>query len=353
MNLEYPDIATPESASGSLTELADGLFWATMPVNEALGAINIWLLRDAGGWSVIDTGWRNPQTLAAWQVIADRWFAAPATLRVFCTHMHPDHCGVSGWLAERYGASLHMTRLEYYTLRMLAWDVMRPAPAHALAFYRATGIGQDAIDNYRHQFGEFGQMVYPLPDAFQALADGDRLRIGGRTWDVIVGRGHSPEHACFYCAELKVLVSGDQILPRISSNVSVYPYEPEAEPLSGWVESLGRIKTLVPADVLVLPAHGRPFRGLHERIDALIDDVSERLRSISSALGERPCRVVDIFPVQYNRPITAKLGTMAAGETLAHLAHLCRLGRARRVTDAEGVHWWRAVADTGRVWYDL
>lgn len=343
MSLDYPDLAMPETGSGALTELADGLFWATMPVNEALGAINIWLLREPDGWSVIDTGWRNPQTLTAWQTIADRLFTPQSVIRVYCTHMHPDHCGVTGWLSERYGASLHMTRLEYYTLRMLAWDVMRPAPPHALEFYRSTGLGEDAIDSYRHQFGEFGQMVYPLPDAFEALVDGDSLTIGGRSWQVIVGRGHSPEHACFYCAELNVLVSGDQILPRISSNVSVYPYEPQAEPLSGWVESLSRIRALVPSDVLVLPAHGRPFRGLHERIDALLAEVVERLQRLAAALRVKSHRVADIFPIQYSRPITARLGTMAAGETLAHLAHLRRLGRVRCEIDGEGIQWWRAV----------
>lgn len=345
MSLDYPDIAAPDCGSGALTEIADGLFWATMPVNEALGAINIWLLRDGAGWSVIDTGWRNAETLAAWQVLSARLFAPGAPVRVICTHMHPDHCGVSGWLAERHGATLHMTRLEYYTLRMLAWDVMRPAPPQALAFYRATGLPAEAIDHYCHQFGEFGQMVYPLPDAFQALADGDRIMIDGREWQVIVGRGHSPEHACLYCPALNVLISGDQVLPRISSNVSVYPYEPEAEPLAGWIESLTRIRALVPVDVLVLPAHGKPFHGLHARIDALLGDVELRLERIGTALAQGPCRVVDIFPVQYNRPIGPRLGTMAAGETLAHLAHLRRLGRARRTIDAEGVHWWHAAGD--------
>lgn len=344
MSLEYPDITAPATGSGVLAEVVDGLFWASMPVNEMLAAINIWIIREDDGWALVDTGWRNAETMAAWQAIARQIFHTNRPTRIFCTHMHPDHCGLSGWLAEKYAASLHMTRLEYYTLRMLAWDVMRPAPRQALDFYRAAGLDEAAIGHYREQFGEFGRMVYPLPDAFHALADGDQLTIGGRRWQVVVGRGHSPEHACLYCPDLNVLVSGDQILPRISSNVSVYPYEPEAEPLAGWIGSLQKIRAMVPANALVLPAHGAPFRGLHHRIDALLADVDERLRRIRAVLSAGPQRIVDIFPAQYDRPITAKLGTMAAGETLAHLIHLRSLGLARRGRDREGVDWWHAVS---------
>lgn len=343
MDLEYPAIAAPPVGSGALVEIADGLFWTAMPVNDMLASINIWLLREDDGWTLIDTGWRNAQTIAAWQVIAEKWFIGKYPTRILCTHMHPDHCGLSGWLAERYGAKLHMSRLEYYTLRMLAWDVMRTAPPQALGFYRSAGLDDAAISHYREQFGEFGQMIYPLPDAFIALADGDCLTIGGRHWQVVIGKGHSPEHACFYCPELNVLISGDQVLPRISSNVSVYPYEPEAEPLTDWIESLRKIRSAVPENVMVLPAHGAPFRGLHRRIDALLADVDDRLRRIMMSLTDGPMRIVDIFPIQYDRPITPRLGTMAAGETMAHLNHLCQKGLTRRETDQNGIHFWRAV----------
>ncbi|WP_439955514.1 hypothetical protein, partial [Klebsiella pneumoniae] len=65
------------------------------------------------------------------------------------------------------------------------------------------------------------------------------------------------------------LISGDQVLPKISSNVSVFPTEPDGDPLTDWLNSLAKVKREVPDDVLVLPAHNEPFRGLHARLDHL------------------------------------------------------------------------------------
>lgn len=339
----YLDLEPPTTGSGDLIEIADGVFWASMPVNDQLAAINIWLLRDHQDWAVMDTGWRNPATLTAWRQIADRLFNDSAPKRVFCTHMHPDHSGLSGWLSETYGARLHMTRLEYFTLRMLAWDVARSAPQHSLDFYRAAGLDEDALDRYRMIFGEFGRMIYPMPDAFNALAHGEYFDIGGVTWQVVVGSGHSPEHACFYSPALKLFVSGDQVLPRITSNVSVYPYEPDADPLTDWLFTLERIKRIVPDDVLVLPAHGKPFHGLHDRIDTLIAGHEKDLVSLHSALEGKEMSPAALFPVLYSRPITNELSLMAAGETLAHLACLRTRGFATVKVDAKGVQRWTAL----------
>jgi len=175
------------------------------------------------------------------------------------------------------------------------------------------------------------------------LRDAEEVVIGANTWRVIVGSGHSPEHACLYCSALKVLISGDQILPRISSNVSVHPTEPDADPMSNWLDSLAKLKREVPDDVLVLPAHNECFRGLHARIDALARGQETSLRRLRRSLAE-PKRVVDVFGALFARPIgdgDVPLLGMATGEAIACLNHLIQRGEATRSFDVDGVAWYR------------
>jgi glyoxylase-like metal-dependent hydrolase (beta-lactamase superfamily II) len=239
-----------------------------------------------------------------------------------------------------------MSRLEYLTCRVMVSDTGREAPPDALAFYRRAGWKPAAIETYSTRFGNFGKMIHPLPDSFQRLRDGDELRIGAHPWRVVVGSGHSPEHACLYCPELKVLISGDQVLPRISSNVSVNPTEPDADPMSDWLASLAKLKREVPDDVLVLPSHNECFRGLHARLDALASGQEKALQRLRRSLRE-PKRAIDVFGALFARPIgendVALLG-MATGESVACLNHLVRRGEASRELDAEGVAWFRMAA---------
>ncbi len=183
-------------------------------------------------------------------------------------------------------------------------------------------------------------MIYPLPAGYRRLKDGEVLALGAQEWQVVLGRGHSPEHACLYCPAMKLLISGDQVLPKISSNVSVFPTEPDADPLEDWLVSLAGVKARVPDDVLVLPAHLAPFNGLHARIDQLIGMHQKNLASLESRLSA-PCRVVDVFDTLFSRPITDGTLGMATGEAIAHLNHLCRTGRAMRDVDSQGIWWWR------------
>jgi glyoxylase-like metal-dependent hydrolase (beta-lactamase superfamily II) len=187
-----------------------------------------------------------------------------------------------------------MSRLEYLTCRLMAADTGRMAPEDGIAFYRAAGWDDQAIERYKERFGSFGQMIYPLPDSYRRISDGDILRLGAHEWTVVVGSGHSPEHSCLYCPQLRLLISGDQVLPRISSNVSVYPTEPEADPLSDWLSSLRMLKHRIPDDVLVLPAHNSPFIGLHARADELIDSHSRGLSRLEDMLAE-PKRALDVL----------------------------------------------------------
>lgn len=272
---------------GELVEIASGVFWSRIPMPGKLDHINVWLITDDDGVSVIDTGMRTPDAEDAWTLLLRQMQDYGMVQRVFVTHMHPDHVGLAGWLTELHPAQFWMTRLEYMTCRILeAQSHDDSVPEDFISFHCSAGWSAAAIRSYSSHYGNFGKRVFPLPRAYHRLEHGQSHEIGGHTWRVVVGSGHSPEHACFYCEELKLLISGDQVLPKISSNVSVTPIEPLANPMADWLESLRWLKAEIPNDVLVLPAHQECFMGLHERIDALIAEQERSFELLWQSLRE-------------------------------------------------------------------
>ncbi|HEU0203389.1 MAG TPA: MBL fold metallo-hydrolase [Burkholderiaceae bacterium] len=342
--LIYPFETPP--APGQTLQVAPGVLWMRMPLPFALNHINLWALEDTDGWAVVDTGIRSEETAAAWRALfASSSDKRPLT-RVFVTHMHPDHIGMAGWLTRKFKCRLWMTRLEYLNCRVLVSDTGRDAPPDGVEFYRRAGWGDNAIETYNARFGNFGKHIHCLPDSYRRLQDGEEIVIGAQRWRVIVGTGHSPEHACLYCPALKLLISGDQVLPRISSNVSVYPIEPEANPMHDWLESLAKIKRQVPDDVLVLPSHNECFRGLHARLDYLAQGQARAFEQLRRALRE-PKRAIDVFGALFGRAIgesNVPLLGMATGESVACLNYLRGRGEASRNIDEHGVAWYRLVA---------
>ena len=351
--LVYPCGEAP--APGTVKQVAPGVLWLRMPLPFALNHINLWAIADADaqgpGWAIVDTGTQTPDVLAAWRaLIADDGPLAATPqgnriTRIFCTHMHPDHVGMAGWLARKFQCRLWMTRLEYLTCRTLAADTGREAPEDAIRFYRQTGWPEEAIDVYRARFGGFSRYLHPLPDSYRRISDNEVIRIGDHDWRVTVGRGHSPEHACLVCDDLGVLVSGDQVLPRISSNVSVFPTEPDADPLGDWIASLTHLRATLGEHLLVLPAHGDPFTGLHARLDRLSAGHQRGLTRLRRSLADAPKRAIDVFGALFARPIDSKgdLLGMATGESLAHINHLVARGEVVAELGADGVRRYRAV----------
>ncbi len=338
-------------APGEVREVAPGVLWLRMPLPLALNHINLWAIADADGWAIVDTGAKTPETMAAWGRLISPDGPLAATpqgarvSRVIVTHQHPDHVGSAGWLTRKFECRLWMTRLEYLSCRTLVADTGREAPDDAIRFCRQAGWSEAALDMYRARFGWFGKLVHALPDSYRRIRDGEQLRIGGHDWQVVVGQGHSPEHACLRCDALGVLISGDQVLPRISSNVSVFPTEPDADPLGDWLASIARLRAMLSDELLVLPAHGEPFRGLHARLDRLAAGHAKGLERLERLLTE-PKRVIDVFGALFARPIDDKgvqLG-LATGESLAHLNYLVAAHRVRRFAGDDGAWRYQRVA---------
>ena len=352
--LRYPCGEPP--GPGEIKPVAPGVLWLRMPLPFSLNHINLWAIADEDdngpGWAIVDTGTKTPEALAAWRTLIAPDGPLAATpqgariTRILCTHMHPDHVGMAGWLTRKFQCRLWMTRLEYLTCRTLAADTGREAPEDAIRFYQQAGWPEEALDVYRARFGGFGKYLHALPDSFRRLSDGESFTVGAHTWRVIVGRGHSPEHACLLCEDLDLLISGDQVLPRISSNVSVFPTEPDADPLGDWLASLAHLRSTLGDQLLVLPAHGEPFHGLHARLDRLASGHERGLTRLRRSLADSPKRAIDVFGALFARPIDGKgeLLGMATGESLAHINHLVALGEAVSETDADGVRRYRLRA---------
>jgi glyoxylase-like metal-dependent hydrolase (beta-lactamase superfamily II) len=337
--LRYPFDGVP--GPGEARAVAPGVMWLRMRLPMAgLTHINVWAVADQGGWTLVDTGMQTEDTAANWQHALAGPLGGREVRRVICTHMHPDHIGMSGWLTRRHECRLWTTRLEYITCRMLVADTGRAAPPDGVRFYRAAGWDEAALEHYRARFGGFGKAVHALPDSYRRVQDGEELAIGEVSWRAVVGRGHSPEHLCLYSPALKVMISGDQVLPRISSNVSVFPTEPDADPLREWLESLAQIRTRVDDDVLVLPSHNEPFHGLHARLAGLIEGHERRLERVLQELAQ-PKRAVDVFGALFRRPVSVEMLGMATGESIAHLNCLLGRGLAHREADPAGVLWYR------------
>ena len=339
--LTYP-FGDRAPAPGELAAVAPGVGWWRAPMWGPLKHVNGYVLEDGDGVTVIDTGAKTDETIAAWKALLAGPLAGRAIARVLVTHMHPDHVGLAGWLCREHAAPLLMTRTEWLMVRMLTADRRDEVPPEMVAFWRAAGWGEEQVARAsQHGWGNFARIVSHLPLGFTRIRDGETLTVGGSEWRVVTGSGHSPEHACLLDEERRILIAGDQVLPRISSNVSLTVSEPHADPLGEWLASIAKLKHL-PDDLLVLPGHGDPFHGLHARLDELDAEHRQRLDTLEGHLAE-PRRAVDCFAALFRRPIGPDVLGMATGESLAHLRRLEVEGRARR-ENREGVWWFSCVA---------
>lgn len=329
--MEYPLPGLP--APGKLLPVADGVYWLRMPLPFALDHINLWLLRDGDGWVIVDCGFGSNATKKLWEQIFSDQLDGRRVKRVIVTHLHPDHLGLGAWLADRFQMDVWMTPAEFLLAHTI-WAAHGGDLMGRLAnLYRRHGLDEARVQLIAGQAGSYRLGVPALPATFRRLIGGGDVIIDGRTWRVIVGHGHSPEHAALYCESLGVLISGDMVLPKITTNVSIGPLEPEGNPLRLFLDSLERFAPL-PEDTLVLPSHGLVFLGLHPRLTQLHEHHAERFDIILEACRE-PRSAPDLLPYLFKREFDAHQLSFAMGETIAHLNLLMHAKRLQRL-DANG-----------------
>lgn len=343
--LHYP-LGDTLPAQGETLEVAPGVRWIRMALPFQLDHINLWLLRDEvdgrAGWTVVDCCITRDEAKSQWEQVFATQLQGLPILRVIVTHMHPDHIGLAHWLCERWNAPLWISATDYNAARIASRSTTGFGGESAARFFASHGLTDpDSVEKIRARGSYYPGMVPDVPRSFRRMQDGDAISIGGRDWQCISGYGHAPEHIALYCDELKALISGDMMLPRISTNVSVYDVEPESNPLKSFLDSIDKFRRL-PERTLVLPSHGKPFTGLHRRIEQLHDHHRDRLAEVMDACTQAPRSAADILPVMFRRPLDLHQTTFAMGESVAHLHLLWFAGRLARERGSDGV--WRFAA---------
>ena len=326
--------------SGLPREIEPGIFWVRLALPFALDHVNLWFVDDGDAWTLIDTGYGDAPTRAAWQNLLAGFLADKPIARVLVTHFHPDHLGQAGWLCEVTGADLLMTRTEWLTARMLSLDGSDALLDVSDGHWRRAAMPQEAIARQRARGNAYQRGVTEPPRRFTRLQADEGILLGSTRWRVLVGEGHAPEQVTLYCAERGVLIAADQVLPRISPVISVWASQPEADPLGDFLRSMNQYRDL-PEATRVLPSHGEPFAGLHVRLDDLASHHEQRLARTLGACAS-PVTTAQVAAVLFPRALDSHQEGFALAETLAHLNRLEHLGEVeRRDTRGAATHWQR------------
>lgn len=335
--LEYPFGLRWSPEEGEPFEVADGVHWLRMPLPIALDHINLWLLRDGDGWTVVDSGFGSDECREVWEHVFTTFLTPSQVKRVIVTHLHPDHIGLASWLALRCECPVLISKGEFEMYNNITIRDEAAFQLESQQFFTEMGYDTDVIAKFVH----FMSNDKPVESRVQAsmcefIADGDVIDIDGRDWLVVSGNGHSPEHSCLYNPELNVFISGDQSIPRISSNVSVYPSNRSQNPLNDWLNSCAKLRDLIPNDTIMLPSHQEPFCNNKARMQELIDNHNVDLNRLRLAV-ESPISTVEARAVMFNRELSLMDVLLATGETLAHLNYLLYEGELSMTHDAQGV----------------
>ena len=338
--LRYPFAAPPPP--GEITEVAPGVLWFRLKLPFALNHVNIYLIEDDGGWLVLDTGLATDDGRNGWDAIMHGPLDGQRLTAMLVTHFHPDHVGLAGWLAERYGLQLRMTRTEYLfhlQARQPGGDMRGEAHRD---FYRVHGLEPEATNLVLTRGHTYLRRTTLAPPVYKRVRHGDTQRVGGREFDLLTGGGHAVEQAMLYRPKDRLFFAADQVIAKISPNVSVHPMEPDQDALGTYLTDLKALRDAVEGDVLVLPGHGLPFYGLHDRIDELMAHHEQRCGLIAKACAERPLTVTDLLPHVFDRALDPHQMGFAFGEVLAHVNYMQGRGELREVQANDGVMRFRA-----------
>lgn len=337
--IRFPHETPP--AAGEAIEVAEGVLWIRMPLPMRLDHVNVYALDDGDGWTVIDSGFNSKKGRGIWEALMAGPLKGKPIKRVLVTHHHPDHVGMAGWLQSEHGAELWTTRTAWLFSRMLTLDVQTEWPEETLAFYRAAGMETSVYDKRKSERPfNFADVVAPMPLGFQRIKQDDVLTIGGRRWVVHIGHGHAPEHATLWSMDDDLVISGDQIIAGISSNLGVYATEPEADPVGDWLESCERLGALAQDVHFVLPGHKLPFFGLPQRMEQLINNHHHALDRLEDYLQE-PKTAAECFQPLFKRKIGDGEYGLALVEAYGHLNNLHQNGRIIRERRADDAWLWR------------
>lgn len=344
--VDFSEISHPVEvppAHGEVVEIAPGVLWTRLPLPFRLDHVNIYLIEDGDGWAVLDAGINDAITRAAWEALVAGPLRGRRLTRLIVSHFHPDHIGLAGWLAERFGMPLLTTQTSYLSCLTISLSPGALDTKPYRDFYLGHGLGEDLTDLVSTQGQVYLHMVAPLPGTFLRLVEGDTLRIGGRSFSVLVGNGHAPEQLMLHCPADKLLFVADQVLAKITPNVSVWAVDPDGDPLGLFLRSLRTLRTAIPEDTLVLPGHQLPFFGIRPRASQLIAHHEMRCAALLEACRGEPRSSAELIPIVFPRQLDPHQTSFAFSEVLAHVNYLLRCGVLERAGRRDGVDYVRAV----------
>ena len=339
--LTFPHAAPP--LPGEVTQIAPGVLWFRLKLPFQLNHVNIYLIEDDAGWLVLDTGLGTDECRMGWDSILSGPLKGQRLSEMLVTHFHPDHVGLAGWLAQSFGLRLAMPRTEYLYHLMAAHGRGDMYDGAHRAFYRANGLSAELTDAILDRGLNYLTLTTGVPSSYERIKHGDIRRIGGRDFEVLTGGGHALEQAMLLRKSDKLFFAADQVIARISPNVSVHPVEPDEDPLGVYLHDLRQLRATVPHDVLVLPGHGLPFHGLHTRVDELIEHHALRCARIAGGCRPLPLSVADLVPVLFDRELDAHQTGFAFGEVFAHVNYMTGRGELTKETGSDGVFRFRAI----------
>lgn len=326
--LRYSDVEAP--AFGAHARIAAGVLWSRVPLPIDLNHINVWLLEAAHGYLLVDTGMSASMCKEAWERLHGSLFDGIAPSAMFITHVHPDHIGLAGWLQDRYALTVWMSERSN-ELAQAVYVARSPSSAEIESFLRTHGVTDSSVVQPLFKPERFARMATAMPRVERFVEDAEPIVWGEREWTALRTDGHADGHLCLWNARDRILISGDQVLPTISSNISIMFQQPNANPLADYLASLARLRAL-PSDTLVLPSHGRPFYGLQQRIDDLRAHHHAQLEKLRQACVQ-PLSACEALPFLFRRELAGMHFLLALGEAVAHLEYLAHCGdvvRGRR-----------------------
>ena len=327
---------------GEWLEIAPGVFWSRVALPFRLNHVNVYLIDDGDSWNVIDTGIANNQAQETWTRLLGGRMAGRPVSKILITHHHPDHVGLASWLAEKVDAEVVMSGTEYL-LGLTYWldsDAMKAD--HYRAFYRTRGLDTGIAESILDRSARYQSLTSPLPFSFRRVMHGDTLKLGSRALQVMTGGGHAPEQVMLYCPDARILFAADQIMLGITPNVSVSPRNPTGDVLGLFLSSLERLAGEIDDDVLVLPGHHSPFRGLGPRVRQVTHHHDGRLAAIVRACAQAPRSAADLLKTLFRFPLDRGVMALAFGEACAHVNRLLEDRRIAARLEADGVERYTA-----------